>query len=524
VASAGAAVDANAPGVIRGRIINAETGAPIAKAGVELVPAKLRDNDPPWGLGATTDSEGRFELKDLPPRLYTLHVYRRGFAPDTYGSNGVAGRRRLIEVTAGARVELADVALSSGGAITGSIVDQGGDPLGGIVVQALRPAEWDSTRPGSEASSDVTDDRGTFRIYGLRPGTYYLRAMRVPVMRWENVGLGPLAFVFYPGTIQPTQALGVVVQKGTEAVASFSFTLGTRFRVSGTVTGANGGAVSDGTVTFRPHFVDNTQRILERPITGGVFNVAGVAPGEYVLTARNAAGDERLMKRIVLDGPTEGMSLVLERAATLRGRIVFDTTQARPSVRPADVQMAWFPQGYAPRSSGVTIRPDWTFEATGLLGPQDFGHQAPEGWVLKEVRYGNRPAVRLQGDPAQTDAAIDLQGEDLDDVQVIFTDRITRVTGRVSDGLNRAADGVVVVFAEDRERWRAGIRHAESADIDAEGGFSIAALPPGRYLAIAVDAAEALTPSVLERLRRRATAVTLKEGERTTINLTRTTP
>lgn len=507
-------IDPATPGTVRGRVLSAETGLPIARAVVEIFPDKPGPNDPPWGTSATTDSAGRYELRDLPPRRYTLRAMRRGFAMQTYGSKGTTGRPRLLEVGPGSRTDLADLALPSGGVISGTVVDQAGDPLGGIVIQALRPTDWDSSRPGAEASSDVTDDRGLFRIYGLAAGTYYLRALRTPVGRYEPTGYAPLALVYYPGTIRPTQAQAVVVENGIEAAASFAFALGTRVGVSGAVTAAAGNAAT-GTVSLRPHFVDNTRRILESSISGGAFDFGLVPPGEYIVTARNATGTEMVTKRVVVEDGAERVSLVLQKTASIHGRVVLDTREAAHGLRPADIQMAWFQEGFAPRTSGVTIRPDWSFEVTGLVGTQEFGYTPPRGWALKEIRHGKQIATK---------GAINLRGEDIDDVEVVFTDRVTRVSGRVSDGLNRPATGVVIVFAEDRALWRSGVRHSDAADIDDKGAYSVSALPPGRYLAVAVADAEELTPATLERLRRRATALTLRDGEGVTLNLTRSTP
>jgi hypothetical protein len=122
------------------------------------------------------------------------------------------------------------------------------------------------------------------------------------------------------------------------------------------------------------------------------------------------------------------------------------------------------------------------------------------------------------------DGAFTVDGQDIEDVEVVFTDRITRIGGRVTDERKRLVPGVVVVFAENRETWRSGVRYAEKAEVDTEGVYAVSALPPGRYLAVAVEDVEGLTPAVLDRLRRRATSVTLSEGERTTLDLVRVTP
>jgi hypothetical protein len=61
-----------------------------------------------------------------------------------------------------------------------------------------------------------------------------------------------------------------------------------------------------------------------------------------------------------------------------------------------------------------------------------------------------------------------------------------------------------------------------AARADASGRYRVTALPPARYLAIAVDFLgedEHLDPDVLERLRERATAFVLGDGAKASIDL-----
>src|SRR2546421_9472710 len=52
---------------IRGHVVAADTGQPLRKAQVRAFAPELREN-----RMASTDAEGRFELKDLPAGRYTL--------------------------------------------------------------------------------------------------------------------------------------------------------------------------------------------------------------------------------------------------------------------------------------------------------------------------------------------------------------------------------------------------------------------------------------------------------------------
>ena len=82
-------------------------------------------------------------------------------------------------------------------------------------------------------------------------------------------------------------------------------------------------------------------------------------------------------------------------------------------------------------------------------------------------------------------------------------------------------DCSVVVFPEDRGQWHFQSRFLARSQPDKTGRFN-ANLPPGKYLAIAVDAlgpGEELDPEFLERALPRATRFSLLEGETRPLDL-----
>jgi len=78
------------------------------------------------------------------------------------------------------------------------------------------------------------------------------------------------------------------------------------------------------------------------------------------------------------------------------------------------------------------------------------------------------------------------------------------------------------VFADDDGKWGPHSRFIESARPDQHGQFKIRGLPPGKYVAIAVDYLEPgdeRDPDLLAGWRRRGTSLTLSEGEARTLDL-----
>jgi hypothetical protein len=86
------------------------------------------------------------------------------------------------------------------------------------------------TRQLRAVSSAQTDDRGQYRIFGLKPGGYYIKASdafepdrnvsEVPESYWVQASLGSeYGTAYYPGVTQASQAQVVLVKPGDEAQA-----------------------------------------------------------------------------------------------------------------------------------------------------------------------------------------------------------------------------------------------------------------------------------------------------------------
>jgi hypothetical protein len=142
----------------------------------------------------------------------------------------------------------------------------------------------------------------------------------------------------------------------------------------------------------------------------------------------------------------------------------------------------------------------------------------PDTWAVKSI---------LVDGEDMTDQPIDFSNGRNPDVRIVLTDRVTDVTGTI-DAAGAARDSerrdyTVVVFPQDEAKWRYPSRYLRTVRSDDQGGFRIRGLPPHeRYLAVAMDFledGEGNDPELLERIKDRATAFSLAEGERKAIEL-----
>jgi hypothetical protein len=145
--------------------------------------------------------------------------------------------------------------------------------------------------------------------------------------------------------------------------------------------------------------------------------------------------------------------------------------------------------------------------------------QAVKGWTLKSITYEGTDI---------TDTGIDVgPGQNLGNIEVTFTDEITELTGTVRNSRGAAvSDYAVVVFANDPERWGVQTRFVKVGRPEQTGAFTVAGLPPGSYLAVAVDSLEPGQegdPEFLARLKDDAASVRLLTGEKKALALTLST-
>jgi hypothetical protein len=139
----------------------------------------------------------------------------------------------------------------------------------------------------------------------------------------------------------------------------------------------------------------------------------------------------------------------------------------------------------------------------------------PEGWVLK--------AVRVAGSDV-TDTGFDIKpGEEIRDIEIEVTTRLTEVSGAVRGPRNESVDDyTVLLFAQDRERRVGHTRHFALVRPDQSGRFRVGTLPPGDYFAVAleyVDVNEAQNPDLLEGLVKDAVSFTLRDAEAKMLDL-----
>jgi len=422
-------------------------------------------------------------------------------------------------------VDAIDVVLPKAAVIVARVTDETGDPIPGILVQALQMRVVNGQSKLSVATSNGslvgTDDRGEVRLFGLAAGEYYVAAKRGLVSGFADHSSSP-AQVFYPGTISVGEAQQVKIGGGEEIAIVFPLVRTRVARVAGRAVSSNGLPISAESVQLIKVYAGGISAI---PVVGakdGTFSATSVSPGDYLIQVRAHVGvteDEYASLPLQVSGEDISDLLVTTSPpASIRGRITFDVGHPPAWLRASSIRIAPEFNGISVAPGRVTVSDDWTFQINGILGTGILRvSQTSNRVFLKEILVDGREVTDLP-----LDFKTQFAGHD---VELRLSEKRTEVTGSVVDELNKAIkDYVVIAFVDEPEKWTSLSRFIAVARPDQTGRFSIVGLPPAaRYCVIAVNSlaqGEERSHEALERLRPGTMPITLGEGESKTLILT----
>src|SRR6185503_575740 len=157
---------------ITGRVLAADNGRPVKRARALVNAPEL-----PGGRATLTDDTGVFELTELPAGRYSLSVSKTGFVGLSYGQRRPLQAGTPLQLREGQQVTGIEFRLPRGSVVAGHVFDETGDPMPGASVRVMRYQYAQGERQLVPAGTAQTDDEGTFRVWGLNPGDYYVSAI-----------------------------------------------------------------------------------------------------------------------------------------------------------------------------------------------------------------------------------------------------------------------------------------------------------------------------------------------------------
>jgi hypothetical protein len=425
------------------------------------------------------------------------------------------------------------------GVFTGRVVSPEGDPIPNAIVIATNTSGA-MTLP----VTGTTDDRGQFRIAGLKPGSYHLSAQNLLGNLDGGASKTTSMTTYYPSTTDRNAATALEVTEGQQTtgleiriVQSKGYTVrgtltpppsGGTTLVSASPNQSQGGALANALASL-----SGASAILEKD---GTFALGPVAPGEYLVKATSISGNKTgivgtaVVK--VVNADIAGVTLVPLRTFTVTGKVTFaegtlnELTESAASMRAgkakakakgnanAGLRFTLTPSGNAGSASAVsaTAGEDGALKFEGVQ-PGVYTLTVPliPGVYLKTLKWGTVDV---------TLTALDIQSGG--ELELILRKGAVRFSGMAKDADGKVPAGATALIwsVEPHPSHPGGGTRASS--VDSEGAFGMPAIPPGVYYVAVfpgVNGVTVLQPRFHERFNAVAAKIEIHENMPLTFDL-----
>ena len=538
-------------------VVKDPDGAPVRRATVTI------QGDMRLDRMTVADDEGRFAFASLPSGRFTVTAEKAGYPARSYGAKQPYRTGSGVLLEDGQNVTDLVLTLAKGGAIAGTVFDERGQPMSGVPIMAWEirtslAGERTLGFAGPETVTVITDDRGMYRVYGLPPGVYTIGTswyydgglpLRVPTdaeiraafesrqaPRSASPSPSPLpdpprfshSPSFIPGVVDPMSA-------GTVTLAAGEVREGVDLRMQflpmseivGTITAADGGAIDVELTIARQGAVEALNTMQVRPAqTESKFSSGNLSPGPYRVAAQSDATPTRpalwaAADVMVSGGQPASVSLVLQPALTVTGKVLFESTTLTPPKDPAHIAVNLRAMGPDDVSTESKTDAAGSVAITGVIpGPYVVSASISGGppigpwWIVKSVILDGRDV---------TDKPFSIDASNAQGLVVTFTDVSAELSGTLTTPSGAPApDYFLIVMPADRTFWSKRTRRITSVRPDRAGRYIFRRMPAGEYLvAVTTD----LVPddlrdlNAIERLAADGVRVTIGAGEQKTLNL-----
>jgi hypothetical protein len=499
VAYAALAQDADPLAGIQGLVVNALTSEPVVRAHVTLTP----DGDASkQKFGALTTPEGKFSILRLPPGSYMIAAERVGYVPSMV--------KEKIALQAGPTLEDVKVKLTPLGAISGRVVGPDGKPVEWVNVFAEHASK--------RTKYVTTDENGAFRIGGLNPGGYRVKAephilfSGPPEIRTDGTRDVHYVPAYYPNSTTAKMAERVHVFPGEESRGvEIQLRTGPFVRVSGKVLNPLGPAlggiwIAQGSISSAVSFRAD-----------GSFEIWGLNPGRYSLRTHGPFTPgvpvtvSKTVEVEVGDSNIDGIQLTPIAPLVISGRIEYEDDAAKPRSSAALPQLLF----QDPNGSGTLGRADIAQNDSFRLDkarPQKY--RAALSWptvYVKSMRFGG---TEIQG------SILDLSSGSSGTLEILASSALGGVSGTVRNGDSPAVGALVALISDDPDDHSVA-RYTTSAN---DGNYSFDEIPPGVYKLAAVNERDTKTIDDIEDYGEAVETIEVHEHEKISKDLVWSTP
>jgi hypothetical protein len=495
---------------IQGTISVAGSNQPLSGAQVTLTKTATQGSFPPAIAPILSDNSGNFTFRNLEAGSYRLTALRSGYVREDTSitlANGTAVNNIALRTTPTA-------------VISGRVRDTAGRPVANVPVELLRRAYSQEGRGLRESFSAQTNDRGEYRIFGITPGRYYLAAglsdsgghrfeshsFDRQILDGQNAVQIDYLRIFYPGVTDVDKASALDIQPGSQRT-NVDFTMARQrwFSVRGRVTLSSTG-LPPSNVSWSGHDGDT-----QYDAKTGRFEITGLPANEYSLWI-GSESHHAFVTVVVTDSDIDGLSVLLEPAAIIRGRIsaegvsLSDVPLDRINVR------LLRPEIGNDETASAEIDADGTFTLEDVPVGGDYRvvvSGLPSGSYLKAARIGGTDA--LNGFAHVTRSA---------EIEVLISSGSGQVRGLVTGSNLQPFAGAQVALIPDKPRYRTEL--FKMAMTGRDGRFTLSGIAPGDYKLFAFDGLDRFAffdPEILALFEERGVSIRIAETSEQSVEL-----
>lgn len=499
---------------IAGTVTDSSTGQAIKGAEVMARAVGPRVGLPLRPASSVSDAKGEFAIERLDCGRYAVRAFRDGYI--------VNGQPTILTLSPGQRADGISVLMTPGGVISGHVVDEAGKPLSGASVELMKYSFGTGRRDLNVMSNATTDKAGEYRMEGLAPGQYYLRANVAPRGGTKPARDGKTYVpVYFPNATDLERASALDIRPAQE-LAGMDLNLSPvrSVHISGLVTengiakaGAEVTLLGDEGFTTFPGGQTSTDKT-------GHFEFFGVSPGAYVIVAQSSSDDPRSKvfwgqsAVSVEDTNLNDLRVSVNEGHEISGRLHVDngiTAEMSKLTATLESQQPSAVRNLLPELEGTGIAADGGFRF----------HHVPEGtYSLSFFPLPTGSYLKSSGTVDVLETGIAVGNGPVGPLDITITSATARVDGTVSND-NTSGGNVVVVLIPDGRR-RSQFNYYRVASPDKSNQFSLRTIPPGDYKLFAFEGMERrefMNPDFLRPYENQGHSLHLEDGSRETVQL-----
>lgn len=469
---------------LEGQVVNFVTGEPVRKALVTVRVFNIVGVDSDL-FDTGTDSAGHFALDNLSPGSYSLTAERTGFQPTVYPKRRPGSRETLVLAAGDHKTDLV-LPIVPLAVITGRVTEEDGDPVPGVIVSAMAYDYTDRGRQLVARNNARTNDLGEYRIYGLRPGRYYVLAVPPPNRSFAErrpPAVPGLAAAYYPAA-EPSSASVLRLTPGQQLGGiDIALPTGKLPVLCGRVVKPD--AAGDVRVQLIQHTnggSSTTTLSVDDP--EGKFVMRNITEGSYVIGASYRVGERQFEARMPLEVGKEDIEGIELRAIppfNLGGQV---RIEGSARVRISDLRVLAESDHDFPSPATVADNGAWTLRGMtqGLYHLNVLSPPAA-GLYLKSIRLGTADIL---------DSGLDFTaGPAGGEISIVLSANGGRIEGTVENENSEPVPGGMVTLVPDGPATPFRRQRLFKSTTTGDGGvFRFRGVTPGTYRLFAWDQVE----------------------------------